>query len=180
MQRLTNGVLLRFLMGFCALLAAEISVAVLPAQEANSTPQAVAAKAQVKVTADGAELTLKAEERVALMFVVAIDGMEENCGIVFQRLCTLGELTNGISRVGKLRFDPLKTDQNYTYKLVVQQDSGKWEVSASPKKPGLKGFFGMRGRGFSSEVHYNPKAAATEMDKALDGWEIGGDSFTTR
>jgi hypothetical protein len=135
---------------------------------------------QAKVTAetDSGPLQLKQEEQVALMVMEAIEMLEDDCELHAKHYCTMEELvarpkTTDGWRMRKLKFDPNKTDPNYTYKLTL---SGKnWQASATPKKAGLCGLLNIDHKG--RELYYNAKGAATAKDQELKEHGVEGDSF---
>jgi hypothetical protein len=151
------------------------------AQSPSDTKAVVSAK-----ELDGPQIDFQRPEQIALMFVVAIADLQDDCKSHAKHICTLPELIAGPKSqvkdwtIGKLKFDPNKTDPNYTYKVAstynVATGAGKYEIWATPKKPGLGGFY-WTGRGFIGEYYYNPSGAAAATDKKLDAISVGGDSF---
>jgi hypothetical protein len=146
--------------------------------------QATPDKVDAVVTADdeNGSVALKRPEQIALMFVVAISSLEDDCKRHAEHVCTLDELIAGPKSkdkdwpIGKLKFDPNKSDPNYEYKVAAAGD--KWEIWANPKKAGLGGFYFKSG-GFIADKYYNPSGPATAKSKQLSGYSVSGDSFKT-
>lgn len=137
-----------------------------------------------KVTADDAagHMTLKREEQIALMFLSAIEEIERDCTLDAQHFCTIDQALSGTATGGKrvehLKFDPNKTDPNYTYTLAAS--AGAWEAHATAKKPGLRSFcFMARGVGLGVTT-YNPSGPAGYTDKDILARGIEGDTFATQ
>ncbi len=156
-------------------IAAVIGVAALNA--ADSGPFATKAKVSVEVQAG--ELPLKFEEKIAFMFVAAIRSMQDDCRRHAGHACTMEELVAGPKSTDdwsmpKLKFDPTKTDPNYTYKIAAKDKD--WELWVTPKKPGFGGFYSAGG--MISKTYYNAKGAATAADEKITGHSIDGDIFT--
>ena len=135
---------------------------------------------QAKVTAetDSGPLQLKQEEQVALMVMEAIEMLEDDCELHAKHYCTMEELvarpkTTDGWRMRKLKFDPNKTDPNYTYKITVAGNN--WQASATPKKAGLCGLLNIDHNG--RELYYNAKGAATAKDQELKEHGVEGDTF---
>jgi hypothetical protein len=165
------------LVGICVGLAAAGGLEAGAQQKPAAGPLATKAKVEVK-TGDKV-IPLKREEQIAFMFVAAIDSLEDDCGRHAAEPCTLETLIRGPKPqdpnwpVDKLKFDPTATDPNYTYKVVL--DSGKWQVWANPRQPGLGGFYIKHG--FFGGSWYNPAGPATEKDQRIGETLIDGDSF---
>jgi hypothetical protein len=138
-----------------------------------------ATKAKVSVTSEDGKtvIPLKRPEQIAYMFVEAIASLEDDCGRHAAEPCTLEALARGAkSKDGwgmKLKYDPTKTDPNYTYKLVLKGEG--WELWANPRKPGLGGFYN-KGHFFGG-TWYNPAGPASDKDKKVFG-SIEGDLFS--
>jgi hypothetical protein len=135
---------------------------------------------QAKVTAetDGGPLQLTQEEQVALMVMEAIEMLEDDCELHAKHYCTMEELvarpkTTDGWHMRKLKFDPNKTDPNYTYKLTLLAKN--WQASATPKKAALCGFLNIDHKG--RELYYNATGAATAKDQELKEHGVEGDSF---
>jgi hypothetical protein len=150
------------------------------------TPAAFATKATVTVKAGAREIPLKLEEKVAFLFINAIEMLEHDCWSHVKHPCTMQELVDRPKAVDgwpmdKLTFDPTKTDPNYTYTLTTTgnvAEMADWEVSAVPKRPGLGGFYGFGSS--SSKVYYNPRGAASSKDLWLTETSSSGGGFVIR
>lgn len=148
-----------------------------PFASAQKTPAAT--DAVVSAEDDNGKVELQRPEQIALMFVVVIADLQDDCKRHAGHICTLDELIAGPKSkddwsIGKLKFDPNKSDPNYEYKVASSGD--QWQVWANPKKPGLGGFF-FTGKGFFADKYYNPTGPATEKSRKLSGYSISGDSF---
>jgi hypothetical protein len=148
---------------------------------ANAKPAPITTQAKVSVEdMDGKEIPLKQEEKIAFMFIQAINSMEDDCHRHIGRFCPLDELIQGPKSpdwsIGKLRFDPAQ-DTNYTYAVAIS--GNKVEARANPRRKGLGGWFS-EGTGFMPHTYYNPSGPATSSDKRLGGSTIDGDSFRAR
>ena len=147
-------------------------------QPRNPATGPLATKATVIVKSNGKPLSLKREEQIAFTFLSAIASLEQDCRHSAAEPCTLEALVRrprsrpNSLRVGKLKFDPTTTDPNYTYKIVLAEDS--WQIWANPRKPGLGGFYD---KGPFDEAWYNAAGPATEKDKKIDEFSIDGDNF---
>jgi hypothetical protein len=143
----------------------------------------ITSHAQVTVKdANGVSIALKPEEKIALMFVNAIESMEDDCFRHLQRRCSLAELVAGVPspdwKIGRLKYDPA-TDSNYTY-IVSVNATREWTASATPQHPGLGGFFVDGRKGIISSTYFKPNGAATTKDVALSEIGIGGELFQVR
>ncbi len=145
----------------------------------QNTPQATKAE----VTAEDAKgpIKLVRDEQIALMFIDAMNNIEDECRRNAKHICTLPEMIAGPKsttdwRIPRLKFDPNKTDPNYTYSVTLQGEG--WEIKAVPKKAGLGGFY-CASQGFSADVFYNAKGAADLQSQRLTGRSISGDLFWT-
>jgi hypothetical protein len=141
-----------------------------------------ATKATVEIEDAHGPIQLKRNEQIAYMFLSAIEMIEHECQLGIQRACPLDELLSGAypqgSGIYRLKFDPNKTDPNYTYTLAV--NGMVWEAHATAKKPGLKGFyFTARDIGTTTVTYSNSgPAGATGTEVGNRGME--GDSFATQ
>jgi hypothetical protein len=111
---------------------------------------------------------LQAEERRAQEYVVAISELENrDCKPNLKRYCSLDELVQGVEvepgRIVGFRagMEP-SSDPNYEYRIALRDAS--YEVSATPRRPGLGG---LMHDGYTT--HYNPKGSATKEDPFLTG-----------
>lgn len=134
-----------------------------------------------KVTLEGPNgvMSIKPEEKTAFLFVSAVQQIESDCQFKLQRACSFAEVLSGTSapngqRTSHLKYDP-QTDPNYTYSVRALDTA--WEVHATPKKPGLMGFF-IWGRGLAvATIVYNPSGAASTVDRQFKSSAVEGDSF---
>jgi hypothetical protein len=132
-----------------------------------------------KVEAEDAKgpIKLKREEQIAMMFLGAIEQIEHNCQLNLQRACSMNELLTG--KGGEhLKFDPTKTDPNYTYTFA--SGGMAWEAHASAKKPGLTGFCYMSRSIGTTVTTYSTTGKAGWTDTEIMGRGIDGDSFDTQ
>lgn len=135
--------------------------------------------AKVTIVGPNGPLALKAEEKIAFMFASGVQEAESDCQFKLQRACTAPEVMAGAAapngpRTLHLKYDPGK-DPNYTYSVGAVDMN--WDVHATPKKPGLMGFY-MFSRGLgTSTIVYNPNGAATAIDRQFNSTSIEGDSF---
>jgi len=97
-----------------------------------------------KVQLEGANgpMPLKPEEKIAFLFASAVQGIESDCQFQLKRTCNMAEVLGGAAangqKTGHLKYDP-RTDPNYTYTVGALDMA--WDVHATPKKPGLMGFY---------------------------------------
>jgi hypothetical protein len=145
---------------------------------------AFATTAKVEAEDDNGPIALKREEKIALMFLTAIQELEYDCQSRAKKACTMEQLLSGSSvpdgsHIGRFKFDP-RTDPNYTYVLAASTSGTAWEAHANPKKPGFSGFY-FFSTGFPTvTAYYNPAGPAALIDKQLTGRGIEGDSFAAR
>jgi hypothetical protein len=162
----------------CALICGAAFVVVAPAHGQAATTGPFATKATVEITDAGGKIPLKREEQIAFMFVDAIKHVEAECGRDAGGPCTIEVLAAGPKstdsiKVGKLKFNPITTDPNYTYKLTI--NGSNWELWATPKRAGLGGFY--VAAGMMGDTYYSAKGAASNKDRKLTGTSINGDIF---
>ncbi|MGD0734237.1 MAG: LamG domain-containing protein [Terracidiphilus sp.] len=143
-----------------------------------------ASKANVDVEdAAGGKVQLKREEAIAYMFLSSIEVIEHNCQLTLQKVCPLNQiLTASYPPAGKniehLKFDPNKTDPNYTYTLAT--GGMAWEAHANPKKPGLKGWCFMARDVGTTIVTYNKTGPSGYTDIPIGNRGMSGDSFAVQ
>jgi len=141
-----------------------------------------ATKAKVEIEDAKGPIQLRREEQIAYMFLSAIENMEHDCQLTLKFACPLGQLLSGSYPSGTymehLKFDPNKTDPNYTYTLAAGDMA--WEAHANPKKAGLKGFCFMARTIGTTTATYSNAGPAGWTDKELMTRGIEGDSFSTR
>jgi hypothetical protein len=149
------------------------------ASAGGATPTTGPFATTAKVDADDAKgpIKLKREEQIAMMFLTAIEQIEHNCQLNLQRACTMSELMSG--KGGEhLKFDPNKTDPNYTY--TFSAGGMAWEAHANAKKPGLSGFCYMSRSIGTTVTTYSTTGKAGWTDTEIMSRGISGDSFDTQ
>jgi hypothetical protein len=114
------------------------------------------------------------------MFLTAIENIERDCQIGAQRVCTFDQLLTGSAVINgrhnqHLKFDPNKTDPNYTYAFAASGMA--WEAHANAKKPGLLSFCFMSRSVGTTVTTYSATGTAGWVDKEVMGRGIEGDSF---
>jgi len=149
-----------------------------PAQTASSSgPITTTAQITVK-DSQGIEITLKPEEKIALMFMEAIASLEGDCKLHLSRSCSLAELVAGPKSpnwsIGKLRYDPAR-DPNYKYTITITGTG--WVASANPQRAGLGGLFVDGTKGMITDLYFNANGPATAKDKHLSDISISGELF---
>lgn len=133
-----------------------------------------ATKAKVEDEDAKGPIQLKREEQIALMFLTAAEQIEHDCQLKLQRACSFSELMSGAGGE-HLKFDPTKTDPNYTYTFAA--GGMAWEVHANAKKPGLKGFCFMSRSIGTTVTTYSSTGKSGWTDTEIMGRSIEGDSF---
>ncbi len=129
------------------------------------------ASAMVQAEDSKGPLALQGEEKIALMFLTAMQILERDCQSKMERACTMEQV------LPKLKYDPRK-DPNYTYTLAASGMA--WEAHANAKKPGLRGFC-FQGRMLgTSDAYYNASGMASTIDTQIMGRGVVGDSFANR
>jgi hypothetical protein len=131
----------------------------------------------------GAKISLKREEQIAFMFLSGIEIIEHNCQLTLQKTCPLNQIIAGsYPPAGKdiehLKFDPNKTDPNYTYTLAT--NGMVWEAHANPKRPGLRGWCFMARDVGTVIMTYNKTGPSGYTDTPLGNTGISGDSFAVQ
>jgi hypothetical protein len=109
--------------------------------------------------------------------------IEHNCQLTLQRTCTMAEMLSGSypaagSHIERLKFDPNKTDPNYSY--TVASGGMAWEAHANAKKPGLDGWCFMSRNVGTTTVTYSTTGKAGWVDKEIGNRGMSGDSFATQ
>jgi hypothetical protein len=151
-----------------------------PSAEMNDpAPGPISTVATISVAdSNGASIPLNSAEKVALMFISAIENMEGDCNLHLSRFCSLPELVSGVSapngNIGRLKYDPAR-DANYTY-AVAFVGTG-WTANATPRRAGLGGFFVDGRHGMIADTYYQPGGAATADSTQLSNISIGGELF---
>jgi len=150
---------------------------------ATPTTGPFATKATVEVEDAGGPVKLKREEQIAYMFLSSIEVIEHNCQLTLQRTCTMAEMLAGSypaagSHIEKLKFDPNKTDPNYSY--TVASGGMAWEAHANAKKPGLDGWCFISRTVGTTTVTYSTAGKAGWVDKEIGNRGMSGDSFATQ
>ena len=134
--------------------------------------------AKVSIKVQDVDVSLKLEEKVAFMFLSAIDTLEQDCRNHMKRLCTLKEMVDGVKApddwpMRVLAYDPTTEDTHYTYELTV---SGiRYKLAVNPKHERLAGFLVDRGA-----RHFNARGAASATDPQITDAEIDGEPFAVR
>jgi hypothetical protein len=82
------------------------------------------------------------------------------------------------THIEHLKFDPNRTDPNYTYTLAT--NGMAWEAHANPKKPGLAGFCFMSRDIGTTIATINPAGVAGWTSDELGNRGTEGDSFATQ
>jgi hypothetical protein len=158
------------------IIAVAIAIAVAaPAPIATTT-------ATVEIESAKGKIPLKPAEKIALMFLTAIQQVEFYCNFGGHDSCPLASFLPGLPQTGhepksRLEFDPA-SDPNYRY--TVRTNGPAWEAHADPTKPGLAGFYFYGGAMRGSEAYYNPGGPATLKDTKLTSRSIMGDGFDQR
>lgn len=142
-----------------------------------------ATKATVEVEDPAGKVQLKREEEIAYMFLSSIEVIEHNCQLTLQKVCPFNQiLTGSYPPAGKniehLKFDPNKTDPDYTYTLAA--NGMAWEAHANPKKPGLKGWCFMARDVGTTIVTYNKTGPSGYTDTPIGNRGMSGDSFASQ
>ena len=143
-----------------------------------------ATKATVDIEDDaGAKVQVKREEAIAYMFLSGIEVIEHNCQLTLQHVCPLNQILAGSyppagKNIEHLKFDPNKTDPNYTYTLAA--NGMAWEAHANPKKPFLKGFCFMSRDVGTTIVTYNKTGPSGYTDTPVGNRGMSGDSFAVQ
>jgi hypothetical protein len=147
-------------------------------QSASSSGGITSAATVLVKDEQGAEIHLKQEEKIAVMFMQAISFMEDDCHRHLSRYCSLAELVAGPKspgwNVGRLKYDPAR-DTNYKYTVTITAQG--WNASAGPQRPGLGGFFDDLDHGIIVDGYYNPGGPASVKDKKLGEISISGEVF---
>jgi hypothetical protein len=164
---------------FCAGVLLLVYVATRGAAQDSAPSGPSATKATVMIKDDAGEIPLKREEQIAFMFVQAIASLEDDCSRHAAEQCSMNALVRGPKtkdewHLARLKYDPATSDPNYTYKLTL--NGGRWEIWATPNKPGLGGFY-VKGSAASHDIFYNAKGKATAQDRNIIESAIDGDSF---
>lgn len=149
-----------------------------PAGNAASSG-AVTTHAQVSVKDEqGVEISLKQEEKLAVMFVETIGSMEDDCNRHLSRRCSLAELIAGPTspgwNIGRLKYDPAR-DPNYKYTVTISGTG--WVASATPQRAGLGGIFVDGNHGMIPNSYYKANGPASAKDTRLGEISVGGETF---
>jgi hypothetical protein len=159
---------------------ASASAATASAPTAASGP--FATKATVQIEDAHGPVQLNRDEQIAYMFLSAIEVIEHECQLDIQRACPMEQLLSGAypkgSGIDHLKFDPNRTDPNYTYTLAV--NGMAWEAHATAKKPGFKGFCFMSRDIGTTTVTYSNSGPAGWTSTAVGNRGMEGDSFATQ
>jgi len=151
---------------------------------ASATPTTgpFATKATFDVEDSKGKVIMKREEQIAYAFLSAIEMIQQECQVDLQRACTLDQMLSGSypagSHIDHLKFDPNKTDPNYTYTLAT--GGRAWEAHANAKKPGLLGFCFMARDVGTVTATISKTGKAGWVDDPLGNRGMSGDSFATQ
>jgi len=141
-----------------------------------------ATKAKIDIEDAKGPIQLKREEQIAYMFLSAIEIIEHNCQLTLQHVCPMDQILSGSypkgTNIEHLKFDPNKTDPNYTYTLAT--GGMAWEAHANPKKPGLKAFCLMARNIGTTTATYNSTGIAGWTSTELGNRGTEGDSFAVQ
>jgi hypothetical protein len=148
----------------------------------TATSGSITTRAEVTIKGPNRnDIALKPAEKVAVMFMQAIQFMEDDCMDGLKRRCSLAELAAGVNSpnvpIGRLRYDPAR-DPNYKYTITVL--GRLWAASAIPQHSGLGGFYVEGGKSLVADTFYKPNGPATDNDLALSEIAIDGESFRVR
>jgi hypothetical protein len=151
-------------------------------RQAHAGSGLIATNAKVEVEDSNGPVRLKGEEKIAIMFLTAIQSIELDCQMRVKRACTMDQLLAGPvaadgAHLAHLKFDP-SMDPNYTYTLSASGMA--WEARANPRKPGLAGFYFLAKMMTGPDATYNADGMASAIDKQLTSRSIEGDSFAVR
>jgi hypothetical protein len=141
-----------------------------------------ATTAKIDIEDSKGPIQLKREEQIAYMFLSAIEIIEHDCQLTLQHVCRMDEMLSGSypkgTNIEHLKFDPNKTDPNYTYTLAT--GGMAWEAHANPKKPGLKAFCLMSRSIGTTTATYNSTGIAGWTSTELGNRGTEGDSFAVQ
>jgi hypothetical protein len=164
----------------------DISFSVVPGSAGGAAPPAHNASNSGSITThaqvwakdlQGVEIDLKQEEKIALMFMKAIDSLENGCDIHLNRKCSLAELVAGPKspgwNIGKLKYDPAR-DPNYKYSVTIT--GTHWVASANPQRAGLGSFFIDGTGGMITKTYYKADGPATAKDRQIEV-SVSGELF---
>jgi hypothetical protein len=141
-----------------------------------------ATKAKVEIEDAKGPVQLKREEQIAYIFLSSMELIEHDCQLTLQHVCPMAQILSGAYPTGThiehLKFDPNRTDPNYTYTLAT--NGMAWEAHANPKKPGLAGFCFMSRDIGTTIATINPAGVAGWTSDELGNRGTEGDSFATQ
>jgi len=169
---------------YAASTATASTSAAAPTAAASATPTTgpFATKATVDIEDSKGKVNLTREEQIAYMFLSAIEVTEHECQLDLQRACTMDQMLSGSypagSHIEHLKFDPNKTDPNYTYTLAA--GGMAWEAHANAKKPGLLGLCLMARDVGTVTATISKTGKAGWVDDPLGNRGMSGDSFATQ
>jgi hypothetical protein len=164
--------------------ASAVAPSAAPANSTAPTPTTGPFATTAKIDIEDAKgpVQLRREEQIAYMFLSAIEIIEHECQLTIQHTCPLDQILSGSYPKGAiiehLKFDPSKTDPNYTYTLAT--NGMAWEAHANPRKPGLKGFCSMARDVGTVVVTYSNAGPAGWTSTELGNRGTEGDSFATQ
>lgn len=174
MPRCELSTSLRWISTVAALACAALSCAA-------ALPAVFATNAVVEIEDANGQIPLKPAEKIAVMFLAAMQSIQGDCQMHAGGACTLEQMVAGPKstdnwHINRLKYDP-SADPDYTYTVKVNGRS--WEAHANPKRQGLGGFYYIA-KFASPEAYYNPNGPASPMDRQLTSRSISGDSFSAR
>ena len=162
--------------------ASKAAAAVTGGATPSATTGPFATTAKVEVEDSKGKVNLKREEQIAYMFLSAIEVIEHECQLDLQHACTLDQMLSGSypagSHIDHLKFDPNKTDLNYTYTLAA--GGMAWEAHANAKKTGLLGLCFMARDVGTVTATIGKTGKAGWVDDPLGNRGMEGDSFATQ
>lgn len=137
-----------------------------------------ATTAKIEINDTKGPMQLKRPEQIAILFLTGMEQIERDCQLKVQRACTMAEALSGTVPGEHLKFDPAKTDPNYTYTLSAGGTA--WEAHANAKKPGLKSFYFAAQNIGTVTTTYNAAGPAGSTDEHIMDRSVEGDLFSVQ
>ena len=147
------------------------------AEPAAPTTGPFATTAKVEASDANGAIQLRREEQIAFMFLSAMETIEHNCQLNLHRACSMAEVMGGAGGE-HLKFDPNKSDPNYSYTLAA--GGMAWEAHANAKKPGLMGLCFMSRNVGTTVTTYGRAGKSGWVDTEILNRGVEGDSFDTQ